>query len=250
MTAEDDPHLDAGAYALHALTPADEAAFENHLAACEKCRQEVSGLLETAARLGASAQEVEVTPQARYRVLLAVSRTRQDRVLLRSHTRGRRFVRLALAASVAAALACGGVAAWQYRESDDARARAARAEQQISTAGAAVTDVLTAPDARVHTGELNGGAAAAVVVSASQARAVFAAHDLPVLRDGSVYELWYAAETGGLRPAGLMPGVSGSSSRVLEGSPVGSVAVGITVEPAGGSKQPTTKPLGIVPITV
>ncbi|MER6785732.1 anti-sigma factor [Streptomyces sp. NPDC000658] len=249
MTTEEDPHLPVGAYVLHALPPAEEAAFENHLASCDACRQEVRALLATASRLGSSAPPVPVTPQARSRTLLAVARTRQDPTRQRTRPRGRRVIPLALAASVAAAVAFGGIAIWQHQESDEARMRASRVEREAGTTNSAIADVLTARDATVHTGELTDGTAAAVIVSRSQARAVFAARGLPVLTKGSVYELWYAAKAGGLRPAGLIPGSSDDHVRLLNGSPDGSVAVGITVEPAGGSKQPTTPPLGIISLT-
>ncbi|MFB6625363.1 anti-sigma factor domain-containing protein, partial [Streptomyces sp. NPDC056374] len=38
-------------------------------------------------------------------------------------------------------------------------------------------------------------------------------------------------------------------TQVLDGPLGNAVAVGITVEPAGGSEQPTTEPLGIIPIS-
>ncbi|MFI8371031.1 anti-sigma factor [Streptomyces sp. NPDC085466] len=172
---EGGPHLDAAAYALHALPPAEEAAFLNHLAGCEQCSGDVAGFQATTARLAA----VETAPVA------------QD----------------------------------------------------------AITDVLTAPDATLHTGELGDGAAAAVVVSRQKAEAVFTAHGLPALAGGKVYELWYAEPTGDLRAAGLLPGSGDRPARVLDGPLGDAVAVGITVEPPGGSPQPTTEPLGIVSLS-
>ncbi|MEU9311197.1 anti-sigma factor [Streptomyces sp. NPDC048256] len=249
MTPEEDRHLAVGAYVLYALPPAEESAFENHLAGCEQCRREAADLLRATARLGASVQNVPVTPQARARTLQAVAHTRQDRVPHRSRAPSHRVLRFALAASIAAAAVLGGIAVRQHVEADDARTRAALAEQQARTAGAAITEVLTAPDATVHSASLTGGTAAAVVVSLDEARAVFAAYGLPALTGGKVYELWYAAEAGDVRPAGLVTGSAPNGSHVLKGSPADAVAVGITVEPAGGSPQPTTEPLGIIPIT-
>ncbi|MDR6977284.1 anti-sigma factor RsiW [Streptomyces sp. 3330] len=249
MTPEEDRHLSVGAYVLDALPPAEESAFENHLAGCEQCHREAADLRRVAVRLGASVQHVQVTPQARARTLEAVAHTRQDRLPHRSRAPGRRVLRFALAASIAAAAVLGGIAVRQHVEADDVRARAARAEQQARTAGAAITEVLTAPDATVHTGNLGGAATAAVVVSRDQARAVFAAHGLPALPGGKVYELWYAAEAGDVRSAGLLTGKAANDSRVMKGSPADAVAVGITVEPAGGSPQPTTEPLGVIPLT-
>jgi anti-sigma-K factor RskA len=146
------------------------------------------------------------------------------------------------------AVGLGGVAAWQHSQADDARARATQAQEEARNAQAAITDVLTAPDATIHTGELSDGATAAVVVSRQKAEAVFTAHGLPTLTGGKVYELWYAEPTGELRAAGLLPGSGDLSARVLDGLLGDAVAVGITVEPPGGSRQPTSEPLGMVPI--
>ncbi|MFJ4694306.1 anti-sigma factor domain-containing protein [Streptomyces sp. NPDC088766] len=251
MTSGEDLHLAVGAYVLHALPPAEEAAFEEHLAGCEECRAEVAAHLEIITRL-ADAESVSVPPHVRVRTLDAISRIAQDRprrLPEAGHRTGRRAghraVRFALAVSIAAAALLGGVAAWQYSRADDARAQAARAH----TANRALTEVVTAPDATLHTGTLTGGGTAAVVVSRSEARAVFAAQDLPALTGDRVYELWYAAAAGDLRSAGLLPGAAGQASRVLRDPPAGAVAVGITIEPAGGSRQPTTDPLVVIPLT-
>lgn len=243
MTSREDPHLDVGAYVLHALPPAEEAAFENHLAGCADCRAEVAAYREVTARL-AEAETITVPPHLRARTLDVISRTPQDRPRRRPAT-SRRSMRLALAASIAAAVLFGSVAAWQYSQADDARTQAAQAH----TASQALTDVVTAPDATLHTEKLTGGGRASVVVSRAQARAVFAADSLPALPEDKVYELWYAAAAGDLRPAGLLPGTAHQASRALQGSVAGAVAVGITIEPAGGSQQPTTDPLAIIPIT-
>ncbi|MFJ9719797.1 anti-sigma factor domain-containing protein [Streptomyces sp. NPDC101213] len=247
MTSGGDLHLAVGAYVLHALPPAEEAAFEEHLAGCADCRAEMAAHLEIVTRL-AGAESASVPPHVRARTLDAISRTTQDRPRRppeAGHRAGHRAVRFALAASTAAAALLGGVAAWQHSRADDARDRAARAD----AAGRALTELVTAPDATLHTAALTGGGAAAVVVSRSEARAVFAARDLPALKGDEVYELWYAAEAGGLRPAGLLPGAAERASRVLRGPPAGAVAVGITIEPAGGSRQPTTDPLAVIPLT-
>ncbi|MFD4322860.1 anti-sigma factor domain-containing protein [Streptomyces sp. NPDC058548] len=252
MTTSEDPHLSAAAYALHALPPSEEAAFENHLAGCEVCRQDVTAFERTAARL-ASAETAPVPEELRVRVMEQVSRTPQDRRHHTARTRGgslrRNGLRLALAASIAAAAALGAVAVREHEEAGEARARAAQAQEQARAAGGAFADVLTAPDATVHTSELADGAEAAVVVSRAEAKAAFTARDLPALPSGTVYELWYAGEAGDLRPAGLLDDTGDRATRVLDGPLGNAVAVGITVEPAGGSDQPTTEPLGIISIS-
>lgn len=246
MTSAENPHDAVGAYVLHALPPAEEAAFENHLAGCAACRREVDDLRRTTARLG-GAVGATAPAELRRRTLDRVGTTRQEHTR-RPPRQRRRLANMALAASLAAAVALGGVAVWQHREAEDARARAVQAEERARDDGSAVGDVLTAPDATLHTERLADGASAAVVVSRSQNRAVFTARDLPDLSGARVYELWYAAGSGDLRPAGLLPGTGDRDTRLLEGSLDDAVAVGITVEPAGGSAQPTSEPLGIIPL--
>ncbi|MFF0204312.1 anti-sigma factor domain-containing protein [Streptomyces sp. NPDC005017] len=248
MTTEDDPHLAAGAYVLHALPPDEETAFERHLETCPDCRREVAELSETAAGLALIGSEPTPVPDRLLDNLLReIDRTPQDRPPPAARPPARRRGRVlswALAASVAAAAALGGVAVWQYDRAEDARARTAA----LQSTRQALTEVLTAPDATVHTAELTGGASAAVVVSRTADRAAFAAAGLPALDDGKVYELWYAAPSGSLRPAGLLPGTGDRSARVLAGPLGEAVAVGITVEPSGGSAQPTSEPLGLIEV--
>ncbi|MEU8756576.1 anti-sigma factor [Streptomyces chartreusis] len=248
MTPDDDPHLAAGAYVLHALPPDEEAAFERHLDSCPACRREVAELTEAAARLALDGTEqADVPDDLLDRVLREIGRTPQDHTHLRPLP-GKRHTRLiswALAASLAAAATFGGIAAWQHTRAEDARAQAAT----LQSGKDRLTRVLTAPDATLHTGELNGGASAAVVVSRADNQAAFVAAGLPPLSDDKVYELWYANPSGDLSPAGLLPGSGSRPARVLD-RPLGeTVAVGVTVEPAGGSAQPTTEPLGIISIS-
>ncbi|MFE0652549.1 anti-sigma factor domain-containing protein [Streptomyces sp. NPDC059534] len=246
MTPADSPHAAVGAYVLHALPPAEEAAFENHLASCEACRREADELQRTAASL-AAAETIAVPPELRRRTLDRIRTVRQEHTLRRPRPHGR-VMNMALAASLAVAAALGGFALWQHSEADDARTRAIQAEARTHGDGAAFAAVLTAPDATLHTQKLPDGASAAVVVSHSQNRAAFTARDLPALTGNRVYELWYAAETGDLRPAGLLPASGQDSARLLAGPLGDATAVGITVEPAGGSTQPTSEPLGIISI--
>ncbi|MGW7608930.1 anti-sigma factor [Streptomyces sp. NPDC054766] len=246
MTADEDPHQLVGAYVLHALPAAEEASFENHLAGCAACRDEVAELSEVTLRL-ASAEEADPSPELRRRVLDRIAHTRQER-LPRDRPHGlpvrQRALRLALAACLVLAATFGGLAAWQHIQADEARTETTRTQAQAS----ALTDILTARDATISTQKLRDGSEISVVASRAQDRCAFIASDLPRLGDDQVYELWYAAKTGGLRPAGLLPGSGGGQARVLRDSLDDVSAVGITAEPAGGSRQPTSEPLGIVTV--
>ncbi|MGW3910908.1 anti-sigma factor [Streptomyces sp. NPDC005070] len=242
MTAAEDPHQLVGAYVLHALPAAEEASFENHLAGCAACRDEVAELSEVTLRL-ASAQDATPSPELRRNVLEQIVHTRQERRPPALPTR-RRALRMALAACLALAAALGGIAVWQHTQAEDAQAEVAATKAQASV----LSNLLTARDVKISTQKLDNGADISVVASRSQGRAAFIASDLPRLGNDQVYELWYAADSGALRPAGLLTGTGGGQARLLHGPLDDVSAVGITTEPAGGSRQPTSEPLGIVTV--
>ncbi|MBC9719257.1 anti-sigma factor [Streptomyces sp. TRM66268-LWL] len=239
-----DLHTATGAYVLHALLPAERAEFERHLAACDSCTQEVRELAATAERLGLA---VATAPPAHMReqVLRQIATVRQEPPQTSARGRAGRWTRalprMALAACLAAAVAFGGVAVWQYQSAQDARDQARRTQQQAAELAA----VLAAPDARTSTGKLTDEATGTVVVSRSMDRAALLTSKLPGLPDGKVYQLWFD-DGGQMRSAGLLSTPDTSSATLLDG-PVGNASgMGVTVEPAGGSDQPTTAPLGLM----
>jgi hypothetical protein len=144
---------------------------------------------------------------------------------------------------VAAAVALGGVAWWQSSEADTAREQAAQERAEYRQ----LADVLTAPDATISGKELTGGGTASVVASRARGRSALIASGLPQLTGDRVYELWYA-ESRRYRPAGLLSSAGGREAYVLDGRLEGATAVCITVEPAGGSAQPTTDPIGFISV--
>ncbi|MEV6201468.1 anti-sigma factor [Streptomyces sp. NPDC051771] len=237
-----DLHALTAAYALHALNATEREEFVAHLAHCEDCRGEVNGFEATAARLAAATGRTP--PEAlKRRTLSAVEGVRQlpPRVPAAGPAAGltqavrRRAVPLALAASLVAAVSFAGLAAWQHQENEDARQRARQTEERLET----VSGVLAAPDARTVHGRTTNGAVATVVSSSLQNRAVFAATGLPAPAEGHTYQLWLDHE-GTMRPAGF---VQADGTVLLDGDPADATGVGLTLEPAGGSAQPTTQPL-------
>ncbi|MFJ7903995.1 anti-sigma factor domain-containing protein [Streptomyces sp. NPDC096198] len=241
-----DLHLLTGAYALHALPGEERAVFERHLSGCASCVQEVAEFTATAARL-ASASSAPVRDPMRRQVLHRITGVRQvppgaatgpDQVRHRA-PRGRGPARWALAACLAA---FGGTALWQYERAQDARQQAARAERQADE----VAGVLGASDAKTRSARIAGGTGT-LVVSADRDQAVFVASDLPAPPRGKVYQLWFA-DKGKMRSAGLMSPGRASQAVLMRGRVDGASGVGVTVEPAGGSPQPTTTPLGLLNI--
>ncbi|RSS58955.1 anti-sigma factor domain-containing protein [Streptomyces sp. WAC01280] len=242
-----DPHTLTGAYALDALDPEERGAVRLHLAGCASCAQEVEEFSETLARLGLA---VAVTPTATLRagVMERIATVRQEPPPTMSPVRAprgrrglQRWAHWALAACLAGAVGLGGVAAWQYE-------RAAQARQETDRARAAndaVAVVLAAPDARVSTSRLGGGAVGTVVVSASLDRAVFAAAGMAPPPAGKVYQLWYD-DGGTMRSAGLMDPGATAGATLLDGPVDGATGMGVTLEPAGGSPRPTSDPVAVL----
>ncbi|WP_326587111.1 anti-sigma factor [Streptomyces sp. NBC_01294] len=236
-----DLHVLAGAYALDALEPAEREAFTAHLVTCEACRHEAAEFEATAARLAAAAAQPPPA-EMKHRTMAAVDGVRQlaprtatvtTPVAIGGALR-RGALPFAVAASVAAAL-FGGLAAWQHQEGRQYEQRALKAEQHTDTVGA----VLAAPDARAFHAPARNGAATTVVSSTRQNRAVFAAAGLPAPAPGRTYQLWLE-RSGTMRPAGF---IDRDGTVLLEGDTAGAGAVGLTLEPAGGSLRPTTPPL-------
>lgn len=255
MTSTDDPHTLTGAYAAHALDDDERARVEEHLARCDACAQEVRELTETAARLGLA---VATAPRRGMRddVLRRIATVRQDvpraepgRGPAPAPRRVRRVSRWALAACVAAAAAFGGTAVWQHQRAQDAREEARQTQEQARDRSRDLAAVLAAPDARMRTSRLADGASGTVVVSADRDRAAFIAADLPEPPQGKVYQLWFS-DGGSMRPAGLMDSGRGTGAVLMDGPVDRATGMGVTLEPSGGSEQPTSAPVALMNLPV
>lgn len=231
-----EPHTLSGAYAVNAVSEEERVRFERHLERCAACTREVAELAETAGRLGA-ALSITPPPAMRAAVLRRIAGVRQVPPRGAARRAARRLPRLTLAACLTAAL-LGGTTIWQWHAAEQARERVERAERLAGELAA----VLSSPDMRVTTGEVPGGGTATVVVSPGRDRAAFMASGLPRPPAGRVYQLWFD-EGGEMRPAGLLDPAAGEEAVLMDGRVGGATGMGITVEPAGGSPRPTSKPL-------
>jgi anti-sigma-K factor RskA len=242
-------HLLTGAYAADALSGAELAEFEKHLARCQPCAEEVRGLRETAARLG-MATAIAPPPGMRQQVLDAAGRTRQlppsGRKLRALGAPGRapRLRRvlprpLAAAAMIAMAAAIAVLAVLQ-----------AGTRQQLDHAQAgnrAVAAVLAAPDARIQASGTTVGGTVTAVISSRDREAVITTAGMPAPAGTRVYQLWVINAAGAARSAGLLPArATGATSPVLAGNVLPGDRLGITIEPAGGSSRPTTIPIALI----
>lgn len=250
-----DIHTLSGAYVVDAVDEEERHSFEQHLASCPDCRVEVRSLRETAALLASLEPFTAPSPQLRDRVFAEIATVRPLPPEVRpvsaepplgagtpvpiADARERRSRRLALALTAAAAavvVAGTGVAVWQSQQSGEGTvppSRTLTAEERV----------LQAPDAREVALEL-GEARATVVHSRELGQAVIITEAMPTAPTGQVYELWWETPEGGMEPAGLMPRAE-DQTFVLQGDGSQATAVGITVEPAGGSPEPTSDPIAL-----
>jgi anti-sigma-K factor RskA len=107
--------------------------------------------------------------------------------------------------------------------------------------------IYAAEDSQRADVEIPGGGTATLVWSGELGESALMVEGLEQLSADKVYELWYIHEKDGPRPAGTFTvGASGSTWRVLDGEMTAKDAVGVTVEPRGGSDTPTTDPVVVV----
>jgi anti-sigma-K factor RskA len=242
----DELHLLTGAYVVDALTGEELAEFERHLYRCAACTEEVKGLRETTAALGMAAA-VAPPPEMRPRVLAAATRMRQlppsARTLPghgapRKATRLRRFAGPRPVTTVAVAAMVAAIVVLCVLQ--------VRTRQQLEQAQAGnrvAAQILAAPDARIETGGTTVGGTMTAVISPHDGKAVVTTVDMPVPSGTRVYQLWVISAAGA-RSAGLLPAsTAGATSPVLAADVQPGDKLAITVEPAGGTLQPTTTPI-------
>lgn len=243
MVSNSDVHARVGAYVLDALPRDERQEFEAHLRVCAACRDETRGLTETAAVLGSAAHEAPPA-RLRERVLRQIGHTRQlpppvpTRLPRRSQWWSRGMA-VAAAACLILALVLGGFAFRTQQRVEHLEAQQRKIES-----------VLSAPDAHVASSQRTAYGTGTVVTSRQRDRAVFTLREGRQLPPTKTYQLWFITGDGAARSAGLLPTEDEQSSRsVVAGSLGDAKNFGVTVEPAGGSPQPTTKPVMLIQLT-
>ncbi|KUM71348.1 anti-sigma factor [Streptomyces sp. ISL-22] len=254
LLRREDLHSLAAPYALDALEPAERLRFEKHLKTCAGCAAEVRTLSEDAVRL---AWSTAAPPPAalRDRVLAAVRTMPQEpgrepararATQLPPHVWGTQpppartraagprplLVPFATATAAAALVVASLFAVQADRTQDQLDAQRARASE--------IANVLAAPDARATAGEDAQGRTIGVVASASQGRAIVTLSGYGDLPSGRVHQLWLMRPDAQPRSLGLFDGDTPLATSGLDKS---ATSLAVTVEPDGGSPQPTSQPI-------
>ncbi len=216
-------HDQAAAYVLGILEGDEVQQFEQHLETCDTCQIEVQQLQGSSELLFDAAYESP--PEGlKNRVMQSIDSIEQPVSLQPSGmSRARLWSWISAAAVVIAVVAVG---------------------LSGLLAGDPVADILGASDATPISIAASGDDPSAIadlvlVYSPSLGQAVLRGLDLIPTADGEIYQMWLIGASGPV-PAGIFqPDENGRVSVLIQGEPAIGEVFGITVEPAGGSDQPT-----------
>ncbi len=218
------------AYLLDALDAGERAAFETHLADCDRCRAELRWLQPAVDVLPASVEQLEPPAELRNRILGAIEAevgsapTRRDRRTARKPFWSRITSRAALTGLAAVvALAVGIAGGYALRSDSDS-------PEAVATTTIPVEP--TAPSFR----------ATANIVHHNDTYTLDISH-IPDLRPGDVYQVWMR-NGDQLEPSILfVPSRDGTAKIVLPTQTGAADEMLVTREPTGGSQEPTSTPL-------
>jgi anti-sigma-K factor RskA len=233
--------------ALDGLDELDRARLEaelgRHGATCLECRRLIREYTEVAGQLSALVGPVSLSEDAEARlVALALAPSGpQAETEARAPTPIRRRpggVRRWAAVAAAAAVIGVGAGAIGY----------GLAPGRGPAVPAGFAAFVARPDTRVVTFPARDGQQVAVAFHPGERGSWVIASGLPDLPGGKVYELWHAPSAiAGVRPAGLFVPKDGTAVAPTDvGQSVALLAV--SVEPAGGSAQPTTTPIFVTKV--
>jgi anti-sigma-K factor RskA len=254
----------SGAYALNALSDEERHAFEARIRESDEIRTEVAELNETALLLGRAVEPVQPSAGLRSSIMDLLDSTPQlPKLETQDHApsigkathraapadamgeilepiplaRQRWFMRpavLLVGAAAAVGLFFGGGAAFNSLQPNDPGTSIA--------AGPSMSQILAASDVQHTVSDVTTGGKATLYWSNDLQRSAVILDGVTSLPSDKTYQLWYISGSH-IASAGTVKATSNNVSQVLQGDMKKGETVGITVEPDGGSKQPTSKPI-------
>ena len=222
-------------YALHAIPESERADIDRRIAAAppevaQAFAEEVRAVRETMAVISA-ATAVEPPYELRDRVLAEIG----PPPVAQLQPRRRRWQTAVLAAAAALVIGLGALGVGMTL----------RPAPKMST----TEQVFAAPDVRTISGDIPGGGTATVVFSREKNAGVLVMNNVAPPKTGTVYQMWLINDSGP-HSAGTMDAqaVAPSTTAVLPDLD-GSTTLAFTVEPPGGSQQPSSEPFAALPLT-
>jgi anti-sigma-K factor RskA len=218
----------AGAYALHALPPDELAEVEAHLAGCER-HPELAELLLAASTLAVNAPELEPPPELKSRLMAAIHAETAPTVTAPEPSAG------------------GGLMGWLRRALSGPRLGYGLAAAMAVVLIAAIFVTMSGDGGDEETlirGFSQGEVSGTVTYIPDEQTALMQVEGLEPAPEGQTYQVW--AITDG-QPASIgfieVPEDGPASSEMSGIQLEDGQTVAVTLEPAGGSPQPTTEPL-------
>jgi Anti-sigma-K factor rskA, C-terminal/Putative zinc-finger len=242
MNSHDELRDSVAAYALGALSPDEAAEVRAHLATCAACRAEYEALRPAVTAVAYSAESCAdpSTGAAVASPLLKARIMKQVRAEAASKPGGVTRPAYALAAACLALALISTLNNVSLRNQlRSAQTQIAAQSQQDAQQSQTIAD-LTAKNAshyRFGNGE----------VLARGPRLYIAMRALPAPPSGKVYQAWTLPKGSKKMAPSLTfrPAAGGVTVIRLPESAVGVAAVAVSIEPEGGSKQPTSTPIAV-----
>ena len=229
------------AYVLGALLEEERLEIERYLAAHPDLQAEMEELSTVAGLLAFSVLEQEPSPDLRRRIMDTVEaeavqpRSSQPRSWLSRlwEAVGPRDLALAGAAVLAIGLFSWGMLLQGEVRDLQGRVQSLQSQPQDQSQG---------PQMIALGGAGTEQGVRAALVTLKDDRAVLVAENMPPAPEGKTYQIW-VIKGDTPKPSGLFEPKGDSIAAVVENPVEGADAVAVTVEPEGGSKEPTTDPM-------
>ena len=223
------------AYVLDALTEDERREFEEHLATHPERQAEVDELGAIAGLLALYPQEHEPSPELRQKIMGVVEAEATEPEVERRPASGWLGNLLAWreVALAAAAVLLVGLISWNVvLQSDvqDLQGQVRNAQESRESRTIALEGTGAAEQARVE------------LISTRDQKAVLMAENMPPVPEDKVMEIWVIRDDVP-EPSGLFEPGPDAVAAVVKVPLQGADAIAVTVEPEGGSPQPTTDPM-------
>jgi anti-sigma-K factor RskA len=236
------------AYVLGALPEEERLSFDDYLTAHPERQAEIDELGAVAGLLAFYPQEQEPSPELRSRVMEVVEAEAEPRRVSGRSTFGRvgDFLSIRNLALGAAALLVIGLLSWNVMlqgQVEDLRGQVEDAQGQVQDLQAQVEE---AQEQQNPTIELEGSwadqGANAQVLSINKNQAILVAKDMPFVPEDQTCEIWVISNDVP-KPSGLFQPDPNMTAAPITNSITNADVIAVTVEPAGGSEQPTSDPV-------
>ncbi|MGH7683517.1 MAG: anti-sigma factor [Vulcanimicrobiaceae bacterium] len=235
MQPNHDEILDlVAAYALGVVRPEEARIVSAHLAVCPECRREYNALRPAANAIGLAAEDTTIGAGLRDRMKQRIFQT-----IARQSSRpvsSRRPLVIAAALALAAAVALAIIDVDNAQRLNQARMQLEQDRRVVAVLGTAHAQSFVVPHGEILKAD---------------DRIYIVMRSIPPLTNGRVYQAWTLAP-GAKKVSPSMTFVPNQQGFVVISLPESGTnvaAVAVSVEPRGGSRAPTTKPIFVRPLS-